>query len=236
MQAACTYLASNYNSSMGLIAETPSHERYFLYSDNFLASLVLSNDCGNSNLNRSISNSLAAYDPRTIPNQYMVFECLGPYFNGSKDYRLSDNILTTINNQTGPPLNDSYADIALLRAYYDYVCARNMTEAITDFNASVKEYHEFGFIDAASTPCIVTPCSRLYQTYKLALCIILASLLDQPIRLSVVQTMMKMQDNSTGGFYTGYTVGPLIPVVSVSGTTNTETTCLVIMAMEAALG
>jgi hypothetical protein len=227
IQSACDYLLSNYNSSLGLIAETPSHQRYFLFSDNFLASVVLPKDCYDPSLANSIDSTLARYNPSKIPNQYMVLECRGPYFNGSTNYELSGKVWTTINNGTGPHLNDSYADIAFLQAYFDLKCQHN-AEKQSPFDAGANLYDGVGFNDSAFR---VGPSAGIYQTYKLALYIYIAALLNQTVPLSVLTNMMAMQNPAIGGFYTGYN-----PNHSINGTTNTETTCLAIMALEAAFG
>jgi hypothetical protein len=93
IQSACRYLASNYNASTELIAETPSHERYYPYSDNYLAVLVLPRDCNYPGLAKSINETLSRYDASKIPNNYMVFSCR-QYLNGAKDFNLSDHIWT----------------------------------------------------------------------------------------------------------------------------------------------
>lgn len=227
IQAACKYLSSNYNTSLGLISENTSHTRYYLYSDNFLAVLVLQNDCGNPSLAQSINATLNSYDTQKIPNQYMVFACKGPYVDGSKDYELSGKIWTTVNNQTGPPLNDSYADIAFLQVYYSLECSHDRLFAQSLFSATSQMYNGTGFTDLPYR----FPNSSSYhqfQTYKLALFIYTATLFNSTAPISAFANMIEMQATN-GGFYTGY-----LPNLSNDGTTtNTETTCLAIMALKA---
>jgi len=232
LKLACTYLASQYQSPMKLIFASPNDGRYFLYSDNFLAARALSADCGNSdhfqNINESINSVLNQYNPSKIPNQYMALECRGPYFNASKDYDLSNFTWTTINNQTGT-LNDSYADIAFLGVYFDDVCNHNSSEALSLFNVTAQMYkNNTGFIDAAYLDP-TSPSYHQYQTYKLALYIFTAGILNQTVPLSAIRNLIRMQAGGfdTGGFYTGYDAS-----FSNDGTsTNTETTSLAIMAL-----
>lgn len=230
IQSACNYVASNYNATVGLIGATSSIGPYFLYSDNYLATLVLPKDCNNPSLANDITVRmvLSQTSASKIPNQYMVLTCLLNYppFQGSMNYSLSDNIWTTVNNQTGAPLNDSYADIAFLQAYYDAECIHNVPAALVAFEKGAHEINGIGFND---TPFRVGGSAGIYQTYKLALYVYTAGLLDQTVPLSALVNMMRMQASS-GGFYTGYVAN-----LSTDGTsTNTETTCLTIMALEVA--
>jgi len=222
VQLACAYLESNYNASLGLISETPSHESYFLNSDNYVASFVLSRECGNPGLAKQINQTLARYDAQDYPNQYMVFGCR-EYFNGSMNYTLSGTVRTTINNQSGGPLNDSYADIAFLQAYYEKMCAGNAAGALVAFDAGAAEYNGVGFNDTAFRE---GQSQGIYQTYKLALYIYVAELLGQKVPLSALTSLLQMQAPG-GGFYTGY-----YPDLSHGSTnTNTETTSLAILAL-----
>jgi hypothetical protein len=220
--SACSYLASNYDASVGLISETPSRTRYFLYSDNFLATIVLPGDCNNASLAESVNKTLSRYSVSEYPNQFMAFDCR-QYFQGSHDYDIEDSIWSTINNQTGPPLNASYADVALLQAYYDAKCSGSTSGALAVFNATAKMYNGIGFNDTAFR---VGSSKGVYQTYKLALFIYTARLLDQAVPPSVAANLERMQARS-GGFYTGYATN-----LSNDGTsTNTETTSLAILAL-----
>jgi hypothetical protein len=222
--SACAYLASNYNASVGLISETPSHARYFLYSDNYLAALVLPKDCNNSSLAENINKTLSEYNASKIPNQFMVFDCKQD-FQGAENYNLSDHISATVNNQTGAPLNESYADIAFLEAYYNAKCEQNTSGAIDAFNAGARMYNGIGFNDTAFRE---GTSQGVYQTYKLALYVYTAKLLKETVPPSALVNLLRMQAPSRG-FYTGYDAN-----LSNDGTsTNAETTCLAIMAMEA---
>jgi hypothetical protein len=222
VQLACGYLESNFNASVGLVSDTQSHERYFLNSDNYLASLALSRECGNHGLAVRINQTLARYGAQEFPNQYMVFGCRDD-LNGSKDYDLSGNVWITINNQSGGPLSSSYADIAFLQAYYEKICAGNAPLAFAIFNVGTAEYNGLGFNDTVFRG---GQTQGIYQTYKLALYIYVAELLGQRIPVSTLTTLLQMQAPD-GGFYTGYYPG----LTHGSTTTNTETTSLAILAL-----
>ncbi len=222
VQSVCSYLESEFNASLGLVSETPNHEHFFLYSDNFLASSVLSRECGNSGMAERINQTLAMYDAQGFPNQFMAFSCRED-LNGSEDYNLSAKVWTTVNNRSGGPLNDSYADIAFLRAYYEKVCAGNSPGALAAFNAGVAEYNGIGFNDTAFRE---GQSKGIYQTYKLALYIYTAELLGQRVPLSALKILLQMQA-SDGGFYTGY----YSDLTHGNTNTNTETTSLAILAL-----
>jgi hypothetical protein len=65
-----------------------------------------------------------------------------------------------------------------------------------------------------------------YQTYKLALFVYAADVLNQPVNGTALSTLLSMQA-PIGGFYTGYDA-----YYSHAGTfTNTETTSLAILAL-----
>jgi len=221
VRLACTFLESDFNASLGLISETPSHEHYFLNSDNYLASLVLSRECGNSGMAERINQTLARYDAQEFPNQFMVFSCRED-LNGSENYNLSRKVSTTINNQSGGPLSDSYADIAFLRAYYETMCAGSTLGALAAFSAGAAEYNGIGFNDTAFRG---GQSQGIYQTYKLALYIYVAELLGQRIPLSALTSLLQMQATD-GGFYTGY-----YSDLAHGNTTNTETTSLAILSL-----
>jgi hypothetical protein len=66
-----------------------------------------------------------------------------------------------------------------------------------------------------------------YQTYKLALFLYASAALDQPFNTTALSTLLRMQAPD-GGFYTGYDAS----YSHQTTLTNTETTSLVILALE----
>ncbi|HZY94301.1 MAG TPA: hypothetical protein VFE98_05485 [Candidatus Bathyarchaeia archaeon] len=55
---ACNYTMSNYDSTIGLVAETPAHQKYWLYSDNYLASIALGVPCERFDVAAAINATL----------------------------------------------------------------------------------------------------------------------------------------------------------------------------------
>ena len=219
----CNYLYSNYNNSIklhsiGLISETPTNFTYWLYSDNFLASLVLQSPCNDFDLAQNISKTISQY-PR-YSNQYLELNSFVWNFNSSKNYRVNDSIWTTINNQSGTLSPNDYADTAFLQAYYYGRWTTDGVKALSLFDIGYQMYkNNTGFVDKAFT--------GQFQTYKLALYIFVASVLHQPIQLSAIVNLLRMQDESSGGFYTSY----LPNFSNDNSSTNTETTCLALLAI-----
>ncbi|HZY94302.1 MAG TPA: hypothetical protein VFE98_05490 [Candidatus Bathyarchaeia archaeon] len=146
------------------------------------------------------------------------------YFNGSQDRQISGSIWTTINNVTGPALSpNDYADIAFLQAYNSTKWSHDDAAAQHFFQIGAGMFNGTGFVDR---PFRVDT-RHQFQTYKLALYLYLATVLNDTIPLNVLITLGRMQ-SSTGGFYTGY-----VSDYSTNGTTtNTETTSLAILALD----
>ncbi len=229
---ALDYLAENYNATIGLIPATPHGDTYYLYSDNFLASLALqAHDSGNATLAEmasNISESVQEY-LKPVPdavNQYMVMtRCVG-FINGSEDYVVShidgSTILTTQNNQSYVLAPSDYADIALVVALYDH-CSGQDGDALAAYHQATLLYHGTGFLDA---PFTNGPEKGQYQTYKLAFYIYVSEVLGYQYPASMQSNLLRMQAPS-GGFYTGY-YGNFS-----TGTTrtSTETTSLAILAL-----
>jgi hypothetical protein len=229
---AMNYLAENYNSTLGLISDTPHGSSYYIYSSNFLASFALqAYGSGNKTLSAialNVSTSVQKY-LRVVPNpanQYMVLtKCVG-FFNTSKDFvvsRIADStVLTTQNNGSSPLGPSDYADIAFLKALYDQ-CSGQSQQANQDFQIAIKMYDGTGFVDSAFKSGTE---QGWYQTYKLALCIFVGEALGYRYPASVETNLLRMQSPS-GGFYAHYSAG-FSTGLSV---TNTETTSLSILAL-----
>lgn len=233
LDPAVDYLYDNYNESIGLIHESPDAEfknNYYIYSDNYLASLVLGNyDQSNLMLTRraeNITNTMQHYlDLAGIANtinQCMVLNESVFAFNCSANFNLTSvdgaAIKTTINNQSGSLDPKSYADIAFLQAVYYNELGRE-TNARTVYLDGVHLYDGKGFKDDAFND------SYLYQTYKLALYIYASKLLGQDYDQLAFDTLIAMQQPN-GGFATSYDSD----LQATSGT-NTETTSLAVLSL-----
>jgi hypothetical protein len=227
------FLVSQYNGKIGLVSEHSGSSTNWLYSDNYLALLAFKR--ANSSdpsyqllVEKNVSSTLQRYMSH-IPNaknQYMVLTRDVSYFNNSANYRVASvdgsSINITLNNLPGKLNPHNYADIAFLEALY-YKQAGNKREAIYLFKIGAKMYNGIGLNDS------VYVMTHQYQTYKLALYLYVAKILGQGIPSSVKATLLSMQSQTTGGFYTGYNSS-----YSSSGTLeNVETTSLAILALTA---
>lgn len=230
MARAANYLVVNYNSSIGLIPETPGSNVYWLYSDNFLASLALSqyvqNNASIIKVAAGLSASLSNYLPvGSTVNQYMTLE-LGSCdyhsaVNGSVFVSGSAKVETVTNNGTGILNETQYADIAFL----DSICQYHNDNPQASMTAYQEGAEMFDGTGLADLPYNQT---QQYQTYKLALFIYASGVLDQPVNSTALSILLTMQAPD-GGFYTGYDAE-----YSHGATlTNTETTSLALLALEA---
>ena len=130
VMAAINYLANSFNSTVGLIYETPDNNgtTYWIYSDNYLAQLALAPYAQNETIAQrlesieKVSSELTINEP-DIVNQYQILNQSAfslPIKNSSncKIGELNDvTINCTINNGTGTLSSKDYADIAFLRGY-----------------------------------------------------------------------------------------------------------------------
>jgi hypothetical protein len=253
---ALTYLAGNYDNKLGLISEYQGSNTFWLYSDNYLASLAFNGYSGvNSNfgtyasiLRVTVGGYTASIPPSDFVNMYMVLNSstVSPPFGcpESFTYTWADgaespipysqyqaHLNVTLNDGSACPLSPSqYADAAFLEAIY-YVKAGEMTQATSAFATGSNFYDGTGLNDSA----YYNPQSSsagVYQTYKLALFLYAANCMSQQSQVSALTAQLEsLQDNSTGGFYTGYT-SLASPVMSGVSQTNSETTALAALAIE----
>jgi hypothetical protein len=232
------YLMANYNTSVGLVRNSPDslslRNSYYLYSDNFLASLVFWNfDQNNITLARDAQNITKTMEGRLYgqPNPLNQYETLSSTvysFYPSRDFTLytrgQERILTTINNQSSTSLDPrQYADIGFLMAVYYHLLGNDSAARIAYYDA-YGTWDGIGFKDAAF--------SGQYQTYKLALYIYASKLLGISYDKQAFNTLIDLQATSgidNGGFYTCYD-----PSGRASCGSNAETTALAILALDLA--
>jgi len=229
---AASYLAKNYDRTVGLVPETPDSCVFWLYSDNFLAATALlqyGHAHGNATLATIAANiltSLSKYQRQLdgAGNQYALLISSPCEVNSSHDYTVSVShgvqIKATLNNGTGELSDHHYADVAFLKAICFAQPGGNLTQASQEYALGRNLFDGTGFKDLPYNE------TGQYQTYKLALFIYASAVLKQPVNGTALSTLLSMQAQD-GGFYTGYDVDH-----SHAGTlTNTETTSLAILAL-----
>jgi len=237
LDPAVNYLYVNYNETIGLNYNSPDttelHNTYWVYSDNYLASLVLGTyDPDNTALTsraKTITNKMEDYlhnhgitDPM---NQYQVLNESVFYFHCSdpKGTLLEEGddgavVKTHINNLTGDLGSENYSDIAFLQVVY-YHRLNESGKAMTAYLNGLARYDGKGFADNAF--------AGEYQTYKLALYIYASKLLGQGNDEQAFDTLLAMQQPD-GGFKTGYDSS--LNATSQSRT-NMETTSLAVLSL-----
>lgn len=230
------YLVNNYNQTIGLIRNSPDTSNlsntYYIYSDNLLAKLAL-NEWNQSQTNATvirvltnITATMATY-LQGLPNPKNEFQSLSFSswaFNASKDYNFSSlhgaRIAITLNNGSSLLDSSKYADIALLESLY-YAESGQSSYAQYEYQLAVNMWDGRGFTDSAYSSI------QGYQTYKIALYLIVQITEKQSVDIDLVNTLLQMQNTTSGGFYTGYNS----VYNHLSTVTNTETTALAIIAL-----
>jgi hypothetical protein len=245
------YFVDNYNFTVGLVSTTPRANTYYLYSDNYLASVALGRydptNQSTSSFSLAISEAVGSY-ASTLPGNAFVseykalnstsasFSCGRPYlltWTGSPPKNGTAIVETIANNGEGSCASLNNADTLLLQAVY-FNNIGDSTTALSYFHRAAADFDGKGFADLAFTASNSTTAGQ-YQTYKLALYVYASTCLGQSGSDTDFQTifglMMRQLDNSTGGFYSGYAPSlghGLAP-------TNTQTTALAALALEAVI-
>lgn len=252
LDSAMSYFTHSYDYTTGLIPETQGGSVFWLYSDNYLASLAMARYAGqNSTLStfasavHFVTNAYASTTPEgSILNQYTALNSTVTSFRCSTDYTLSWSsngsaldkgriiIKTTVND--GDPScstpQQNYADLLFLQAVY-YRRLGNTTAALEFYNLGASDFDGIGIRDRPFTTQ-GSGSFNVYQTYKLALYTYSAVCLGQAKSDSnfpkLETILLSQQDNATGGFYTGYYAN----MQHASPTGNAETTALAALALE----
>ena len=244
------YFAIGYNSTTGLIPEVPGGHIYWLYSDNYLALLAISRyDPNNQStlsfalaLDAALGGYVATVPPNYLETSYSALNSTSASFNchdnatlgwgtqagGSSQGSAQVTLMTTYSGGDVSCQSQNYSDLLFLRAVLLQRLG-NTTEALSAFRLASADFDGKGLVDISGP---APGSSGGYQTYKLALYVYAASCLGQASdqNLPTVEGLMfRQQDNSTGGFYTGYDSS----LNHGSHSVNTETTALAALAIEA---
>lgn len=229
-----------FNGRVGLIRESPdkttdgssdAYWRYWLTTDNRVAQYALE-AAGENELASTLAATLQTYGDR----RHGIIEVLD-----RKDIKLpphtevqcriatlGENTQIWYERRSGHQLMDDwdeYADLLLygaLDAHYhpettDFTAVRLYNRAISMFDGT-------GFADKF----FCTDGRNLHPTYKLALALYTAQVLEQPVPKDLVTVLLAQQDSTTGGFYTLYHMDG-----KSEGSTSTEPTAHAILALSA---
>lgn len=229
------YLISVYNSTLNLIPETATNNVYYITSDNLLAYFALQDY--SSDVSNSIKNTIADYastyglpkDSNGLPIDYKHETVLGDSLISSlrttNTYSIvngSGTIMAEVNNGSGVMSDwQNYSDLVAYMGL-SYYNQGNIQGAINEYNTMMSMWNGHGFVDNTNVNATV----KTYDTYKLALAIILAKDCGIPTNAEMISIISNMQDGN-GGIHTQYTYDTNLTVV---GSVNTETTALVAIA------
>ena len=209
-----------FNPVLGLLPEYPGAPVYWLYHDNYLAAKVLAPT--HPDLARRITEAIRGHGvTRSGKIEILFGEVENPL--PFRHYELRDVIkigpaLIRTEDVTDRPHKDwrEYADLLFFAALAD----PDPAEARRDFDAGLAMWDGTGFRDRVETP------DHRYATYKLALAILAARHLDQPM-LPAIRTRLLAAQATSGGWRTDY-----LPNNMMIGLANVETTCLAILAID----
>ena len=213
--AAKTYLHRQYEPVTGLLRESPevAPRRFWLATDNLLASWVLEYFAIPQEYGEITHGLLEVLREESVEWPPQV----------EKHGRVAKVGEFEVWNETreGPTYQDwrEYANLAMLGAL-NLHNQGNAREAQSVFEEALQAFDGLGFSDKVNREG-----HGYYETYKLALALHVGRELDVEVPASLRAILVQRQAES-GGFYTLYGQDGSV------GDTNTETTSLVIMALE----
>jgi hypothetical protein len=254
LDRAIAYFGTYYDVKTGLVPEAPNGTSFWLFSDNYLAALAVSRYTpqrqDTANLTIALSDAIKGYESilpgGAAPNQYTAlnstatsFRCSETFVlgwsygaNGSAIGRGATSVNTTANvgkPTCADPLQN-YADLLFLQAVY-YHRVGNLSAADSYYRLGAADLIGRGIEDKAYTSRS-SDSYHQFQTYKLALYVYASVCLNQGMGstnlINAESTMMKQQENGTGGFAVRYVTDQIAP----QGRVNTETTALASLAIE----
>ena len=249
---AVNYLVQNYNNDTrgtGLIHESPDTDpdrdkTYWVYSDNFLAGLVLEtyNPGMTANIRENMTGYLELAGITDYRSNYMALTEPVSAFRGANlsgtnitpAGEVGYYIMTHVADQ-GILSPAEYADIAFLQAINESKWG-DPVKANTSFDLGVLLWDGKGFCDKGNGYI-----HDNYPTYKVALYIYASKLLGRVDSVNYTQALNvlpQMQKHggvvpeTDGGFSTWYSWPDSSPDPIAKGSTNVETTSLAILALD----
>jgi hypothetical protein len=221
LDKAYSYIISLYDSSVGLVKENASINKYWLWTDNILASKILTNK--DTQLSAKINNKVKEYaQTYNITFRHPIGALIDTkaYFNTITDINLTGNIWYSDSNGTEELSCHDYADIAFYKAMY-YYKIKQYDKAKDCYMAGSSMFDGYGFRDRAFYAD-----GNRYTTYKLALYKIASDTLGlEGKHVDRALHIIALMQDSNGGVYTHYKED-----LSIDSMTNVETTALAIMA------
>jgi hypothetical protein len=220
------FLEDLFDPALDLLPEFRESHTYWLFHDNYLASKVLASS------NPKLSSRITAATRQLGVDHSGKIEIL--FGEATKPLPFRQYELTDIKRVGEKIIKTEVVTDVVLRGWEEYadllflaaIAEADRDTARRHFDAGMKLWDGTGFNDR------VTSRHRHYATYKLALSLIAAHKLgtEPPPRQAIARQLLALQADD-GGWITDYDARrkPL-------GRANVETTCLAILALEAAAG
>jgi hypothetical protein len=233
------YLENNFNPILNLVRESPDDgstqdKTYWLANDNLLASHALEKE--NPDLSGKI---IASIEKNGYKHDHYIEILFGnrttePVYavdSQPKVIAQTDNYIIQTENITNIRMNDyyQYLDKLCYEALWDaYSNDRKKATALLAEAVSMWDGNGFADIVFQKDP------NKNYATYKLAVFCYTAKTLGQldtlPFKDKLLSTLNNLQDIN-GGFHTSYIIDSK-GKLTISGSTNAETTSLVLIALD----
>ncbi|HXG06056.1 MAG TPA: hypothetical protein VNI77_01870 [Nitrososphaera sp.] len=208
-----------------MVSENQQTEKYWLWSDNALAALVLKDYA--PDISKNITNSIDYLDDYIqFRSAYGTILGKEPSFQAPVNKNITDKIWYTDFAGDNELQCSDYADIAFLKAIHYYRMG-DYQRSVECYQTGREMFDGIGFRDRAYAAD-----GNRYSTYKLALWYIANDLVKREADVAehVREILSKMQDKETGGVYTHYT-----SALKPDSQTNVETTSLAILAFDSSL-
>ncbi|NWG36696.1 hypothetical protein [Nitrososphaera sp.] len=214
------YIASNYNSTYGLVRENENTDRYWLWTDNILASHVLKDyDYAKAtNITSTIRHYNELYDLDFRHPVGSLFDQVA-FFNSLTDKNVVNNIWISDSDGSVELECSDYGDIAFYKSIY-YYKAGKVANARSCYDKGVNMFDGIGIRDKAFAAD-----GQRYSSYKIALWKIASNITGFGEAKDALTIISYMQNSTTGGVYTHYRAD-MLP----DSQTNVETTSLAILA------
>jgi hypothetical protein len=220
------YLKARYNSTLGLLNESPTTapHTYWLTNDNAVAAYVFDR-FGEADLSKTLHSSLQRYGHDTnglievLWGEPIEFP---PYV--ARPVRIAqveeDEVWQEF-HINGDRFEDwaGYADLTLWGAL-NASQQGHLPEARDKFNRAMAMFDGVGFKDSAF--------NKQYETYKLALALLVGAAIHADVaNAEALQATLQAMQSADGGFATHYDNQQ-----KPTGDTNTETTSLALLALK----
>jgi hypothetical protein len=217
---AIVYLYDEYNPELALLRESPetAPHKHWLMTDNWLAAIALGR-VGETGFATQLCEAIKKYG--LVPHG-LVEAVVGDNINWPPKTERPEQLIPGVKYEIrdGDEMLDwsEYSDLALYAALYHHNLGHTIKSRLL-YNDAIKKFDGLGFADKAQVA------DEHYATYKLALTVYVANLLQEPVNEQILRALLDKQ-LSSGGFSALYNEAGQ-PV----NDSNTETTAYALLAL-----